>query len=160
MRTLIVLILAACLGLLAASSEGRPQLSDIHKVYVMPMSGGLDQYLAERLTAEGVFTVVVDPKQADAVLSERVDPGFTEALKEMYPPPKPAPEKKPAQAEQKEQLPKRSAGRAKGNIFLVAVASRQVVWSTFHKMKDRSPRGLHHTAKDIVKGIKKDLEGK
>ena len=72
MKTLIVLILAAGLGAFAAAPSS---LSSVHKVYLMPMSGGLDQYLAERLTQEGVFTVVVDPKQADAVWSERVDPG-------------------------------------------------------------------------------------
>ena len=128
----------------------------------MPMGGGLDQYLAERLTTERIFTVVVDPKQADAVLSERVDPAFEEKLKELYPVPKPAPakEKKEAETGQKDQPPKRSSGRARGNVFLVAVGSRQVVWSTFLKPDDRSPEGLHRAARDIVKALKKDLEGK
>ena len=53
---------------------------------------------------------------------------------------------------------KRSLGRARGNVFLVGVASRQVVWSTYLKMDDRSPRGLHDAAREIVKQLKKDLK--
>lgn len=155
MRTLILLISAACLALVA--SDARPGLSDIHKVYLMPMSSGLDQYLAQHLAAEGVFTVVVDPKQADAVWSERVDQAFGEALQEMLAAAKPAKDKKEAGAEEKEPAPRRSSGRSRGNVFLVAVGSRQVVWSTFHKMEDRSPSGLHRVARDIVKELKKDL---
>ncbi|MBI3693779.1 MAG: hypothetical protein HY238_02910, partial [Acidobacteria bacterium] len=127
MKTLIVLILAFGLGAFAA---GPPSLSSVHKVYLMPMSGGLDQYLAERLTTEGVFTVVVDPKQADAVWSERVDSGFTETMQQMYPAPKAAKdakEKKESDEQTKDQPIRRSLGRARGNVFLVGVASRQVV---------------------------------
>jgi hypothetical protein len=159
MRTLIVLILAACLALAAASPAA---LSDIHKVYLMPMASGFDQYLAERLTTEGVFTVVVDPKQADAVFSERVDPAFGEAMQEVFPAAKAAPkEKKPAEGGVvQEAPPKRSSSRARGNIFLVAIGSRQVIWSTFHRMDDPSPKGLHRRARDIVKDLKKEMEGK
>ena len=91
MRTLIVLILSGWWGV-AASAE----LSEVKKVYLFPMTGGLEQYLAERLTAGGVFQVVVDPKQADAVWSERLDEGFRAALEELNPP------AKPAQAKEKE----------------------------------------------------------
>lgn len=158
MKTLIVLILAFGLGAFAA---GPPSLSSVHKVYLMPMSGGLDQYLAERLTTEGVFTVVVDPKQADAVWSERVDSGFTETMQQMYPAPKAAKdakEKKESDEDKKDQPIRRSLGRARGNVFLVGVASRQVVWSTYLKLEDRSPRGLHQAAREIVKQLKKDLK--
>lgn len=122
----------------------------------MPMAGGLDQYLAERLTREGVFTVVVDPKQADAVWSERVDPGFAGALDELYPPPKPEGAKEEAEAEKPPF--RRALGRARGNVFLVGVASRQIIWSTFLRVEDTSPKGLHRAARDIVKILKKDLK--
>ncbi len=160
MKPLIVLVLGACLGFSAAVPA---DLSSVHKVYLMPMGGGLDQYLAERLTTDAVFTVVVDPKQADAVLSERVDPAFVETLNELYPPPKPAAEKekKEAGAIQKPEQPlKRSFGQARGNVFLVSVASRQVLWSTYLKTEDRSSSGLHRAARDIVKQLKKELAGK
>lgn len=152
MRPLIVLIFGAFLSAAAAD------LSAIRKVYVMPMSAGLDQYLAQRITHEGVFTVVVDPKQADAVLSERVDPAFEAKLQELYPAPKPAQAKKDGEPSKE---PSRVAtSHSRGNVFLVAVASRQVVWSTYQKMPDRTPQGLHRAAGDIVKSLKKDLEAK
>ncbi len=156
MRTLIVLILAASLAAAPA------QLSDIHKVYLLPMASGFDQYLAERLTTEGVFTVVVDAKQADAIFSERVDPAFGEAMQEIFPSAKAiSKEKKQAEGGVVQEAPiKRSSARARGNIFLVAVGSRQVIWSTFHRMDDPSPKGLHRRARDIVKELKKELEGK
>ena len=40
-------------------------LPDVHAVYLLPMAGGLDQFLASRLASENVFRVVTDPKQAD-----------------------------------------------------------------------------------------------
>lgn len=158
MRNLIVLILGAGLCAFAAA----PDLSSVRKVYLMPMGGGLDQYLAERITREGPFTVVVDPKQADAVLSEQVGPAFEEQLKDLYPPPKVAAEKKDAQQGEIQMTPstRRSFSRGRGNVFLVTPGSRQVVWSTYLKMEDRSPQAMHRAARDIVKALKKDLEGK
>ena len=155
MKTAIAVILWGCLGAADAADLARVQ-----KVYVFPMLGGLDQYLAERLASQGVFTIVLDPKQADAVWTERVDPQLGETLNEIYAPPKPASQKKEdaAKAEPSEPAGKRSFGRSRGNIFLIDVASRQVVWSTYRKLEDTSPRGLHQAADYIVKQIKKDLK--
>ncbi|HYM12217.1 MAG TPA: hypothetical protein VEU62_15890 [Bryobacterales bacterium] len=158
MKTLIVLVLAACLGVWAAETPAaRPSLASVHKVYLMPMAGGLDQYLAEQLTAQGPLTVVVDPKQADAVWSEQVDPAFGDTLEAMYPPAKAAKPKKDDGAIQQDQPQKRSFGRGRGNIFLVAVGSRQVIWSTYLKPNDHSPKALHRAAGTIIKQLKKDL---
>jgi hypothetical protein len=55
---------------------GAADLAGVHKVYVLPMARGLDQYLANRLTTEHVFQVVTDPKTADAVLTDRIGEGF------------------------------------------------------------------------------------
>jgi hypothetical protein len=141
------------LGLPLAAAE--PALTEIQKVYVMPMSGGFDQYLAEQLTREGVFTVVVDPKQATAVLTERADRGFAEALEEVS-----GPAKKAAPASGPEPLPayRRPAGRGRGNVFLVGVASHQVLWSTFRDRDDLSPKGLSRTARLVVQDLKRGLK--
>ncbi len=40
-------------------------LGDIKTVYLLPMSSGLDQYLAQRLTAEAVLQVVKQAKPAN-----------------------------------------------------------------------------------------------
>lgn len=165
MKTLIVLVLGAYLGAFGAAQSGAAQtsnsISSVHKVYLTPMAGGLDQYLAETLTREGLFAVVVDPKQADAVWSERVDPAFTDTLKDLYPPPAPPKaEKKETGDVQIEPPRKRSIGGGRGNIFLVGVGSRQVLWSTYLKLQDRSPKAMHRAAQNIVKQLKKDLAGK
>ncbi len=162
MKTLIVLILSAWWGMAAAAS---PELSSVKKVYLFPMTGGLEQYLAGRLTADAVFQVVVDPKQADAVWTDRVDAAFNAQLDELYPPAKAAETKgKPASegdiSGMKEPPPRRSSGRGRGNLFLVGVGSRRVIWSHYQKVEDTSPGTLHRWARDIVKRLQKDLSGK
>jgi len=51
-------------------------------------------------------------------------------------------------------------GRGRGTVFLVDVKSRQVLWSTFDKPKNSSPRELDHTAGRLVKRLKEDLAPK
>jgi hypothetical protein len=85
------------IGLLSLQGAD-PALTGVRNVYLLPMSGGLDQYLANKLTASRNFQVVTDPAHADAILSDQVGEGFEERLAELYPPPpppdKPADEKK------------------------------------------------------------------
>src|SRR5271154_5677990 len=68
-----------------------PDLQKVHTVYLLSMSSSMDQYLANRLTTEGVFQVVTDPNLADAVLTDRLGMAFEERLKQLYPPPAPPP---------------------------------------------------------------------
>src|SRR6185369_11592497 len=114
MRPLIVLVLSLCLGTAARAADA--SLAGVQKVYLLPMVGGFDQYLAEQITREGLFTVVVDPKQADAVWSERVDAGLTAALDDLYTPSKKKDEPAPTGFEAPP-ISKRAAARSRGNIF-------------------------------------------
>jgi len=68
MRLLFCLMLAG-----AILGAGVP---DVQAVYLLPMAGGLDQYLANRLTSAGVFRVVTDPKMADAIFTDQLGAGF------------------------------------------------------------------------------------
>ena len=55
------LLAAAALAMsLGVSAAG---LGDIKTVYLLPMSNGLDQYLAQQLTAGAVLQVVTDPQK-------------------------------------------------------------------------------------------------
>jgi len=152
------MVLAAGLGVAAAGLEA---LAGVQKVYLMPMTAGLDQHLADQLAREGGFTVVVDPKQAQAVWTERIDAGFFAALNEQYPAAKPEAEKKKTddslEAGAKPPASGRSWGRSRGTIFLVGVASRQVVWSTFRPLEDTSPKGLDEAAREVVKRLKRAM---
>ena len=174
------LFLLGCSGALLYGAE----LAGVHSVYFLPMSRGLDQYLANRLTNEHMFQVVTDPKMADAVFTDHIGEAFQAQMEALYPPP-PPPET-PAKAEaadkegkdkkdQKKEDPKAVGlltdtvnklsnpslssgfGRAKGTIFLVDSKSHQVVWSVFDPPKGSTENDLDRTASDIVSRIKKDL---
>ena len=176
--------------LLFCSAVTGAELADVHTVYLLKMSKGMDQYLANRLTNDHVFQVVTDPKLADAVLTDRIDESFEFKLEELFPSPKPEPDPEPVKREpppdktakadkdkDKEEGSKPSLldepmnklsnpasnssfGGASGTIFLVWAKSRQVVWSAYDIPKDASSKQLDRTASDIVNRIKRDLKKK
>ena len=182
MKRLVLLL--SCSGALLGGAE----LSGVHTVYVLSMSKGLDQYLANRLTNDHVFQVVTDPKLADAVLTDRVGESLQAKLEEIFP--RPAREggsaEKPASGRegresveggQRQGAPgnplladtvnklatpgtSSSFGRGKGTVFLVDAKSRQVVWSVYELPKGSSAKELDRTASDIVSRLKRDLKGK
>jgi hypothetical protein len=166
---------------------GGAELSGVHTVYVLSMSKGLDQYLANRLINDHVFQVVTDPKRADAFLTDRIGESLQSKLEEIFPPPAPekaastekaAPAEKPAPAAEKKEKESpsnplltetvnklaspgsNSFGRSKGTVFLVDAKSRQVVWSVYQLPKGSSAKELDRTASDIVSRLKRDLNGK
>jgi len=162
-----LLLVFACCGLPALATD----LPAVHSVFVMPMSQGMDQFLANRLAGEHVFQVVSDPKLADAVLSDRIGASLNSSLDEL------TPAVKPAAAEQKDAKADSSAakfatagapdpalsssfGRGKGNFFLLDVKSRQVLWSTFALPKDSTAGQLDRTASDIVSRLMHDMKKK
>lgn len=174
-----LLVLLAGSGALLCAAD----LSGVRNVYVMPMSRGLDQYLASRITSQGIFQVVTDPKLADAVLSDRVGESLQTQLENIFPTPKTAEEieAEKAAAEKDEGAGKdtsvaaglhevagklespaqnSSFARSKGNIFLVEAKSRLVLWSTYDPPRSPAPRDLDRTASDIVSRLKKDMAPK
>lgn len=93
-----LLLLLGCSGALLCGAD----LKEVHTVYLMPMARGLDQYLANRISSQGVFRVVTDPKLADAVITDMIGEVFQTQLENFSPTPKPvepepvaAPETKP-----------------------------------------------------------------
>ena len=139
---------------LLASLAWAAGLGEVHAVYVLPMSGGLDQYLASRLASEDVFRVVTDPQQADALFTEQVGAIFEQKLTELYPPPKP-PDAKTDKDDSRPQTHPYTGGHANGTIFLVDRASRAVIWSSYEKSARRAPASLDAEAKRIVNQIQK-----
>ena len=172
----------------------RAGLTQVQSVYLMPMGYGLDQYLANRLTSESVFSVVTDPKRADAVLTDQLGASFERRFDELFRRPEPAVEVEPpplappaaatadggkgpaAPPEKKEkemdaeaiarlklssgQPPFSSFSRGKGNVFLVDIKTRQVLWSLYERPKKILPDELDRTSGRIVLRLKKDLAGK
>jgi hypothetical protein len=174
-------ILVSCTAVLASAAD----LAEVHNVYLLRMTRGFDQYLANHLTGGKVFQVVTDPKLADTIITEQIGEGFETKLNELFPPPEPeAPPKpeKPADKDVKGKSakeeeapadsglitdtvnklanPTSSFGRGKGMVFLVDAKSKQVIWSAYGLPKDSTSKELDRTALDIVSRIKHDLKKK
>jgi len=143
----------------------------VHSVYLLPMSRGLDQYLANRLTNQRVFQVVTDSKLADAVFTDRLGSAFENKLADLCG--KPAGPAARKESEDKNELEpaasrpaatankladpaaKSNLGRSKGMVFLVDPKSWHVLWSAFQPPRDSSSRQLDRIA-DIVSRLKRD----
>lgn len=167
------------LGLLSVVSLAAPPLSGadwerlgrVQKVYLWPMSDSLDQFLAEQVATEGVFDVVIDPKRAQAILTDRISSKFLEGMEELFPTPEEIPEADKEEEEaddpasalagayRVERSPIYSASRAEGAVFLVDVRTREVLWSTFLKGYDTTPKAMHRQARMVVMRLKKQLAG-
>ena len=172
-------------GFLAAALNAGAQVSAVRSVYLLPMGGNLDQYLANRITSSGLFLVVTDPKKADAVFCDRLGPSLETRLEELFPEPEvakpdPAPaeaakpkagekadasaeeEAKPAEpAKPKEDAARFSSfGRGKGTTFLVDGRNRAVLWSFYESPKNTSPQELDRVAGRIVDRLKRDFKKK
>ena len=180
MRWAATLLCCLNLGIAAELAAGRT-------VFLMPMSRGLDQFVANQLTRAHLLQVVTDPAKADVIITDQVGVGFEDRLHELLPPP-PTPEtqesakqkadKAEEKAKERGDVPSSRDGilsmlgdpankpetggsmlasRGRGNIFLVDVKTRQVLWSAFERPRNASPHELDHTAGRIVKRLKEDL---
>ena len=170
MRSTVVLLLASLAAAVAAPP--RPELAQVHKVYMLPMSNGMDQFLANRLTNQGLIQVVTDPKKADAVFTDRLGDAIESLQTEWFP-------DAPAKPEAGAAAPAAGAGegattpggfggdnptpvsafhRAKGTIFLVDARSRQVLWSIYAQPKTAASEELDRTAERIASRLRQDLK--
>jgi hypothetical protein len=160
---------------LAAGLACAAELSGVHKVYLMSMPHGMDQYLANRLVNDHLFEVVTDPKLADAFFTDHLGEGFQAQLDDFTAPKNPEPTAKPLSADaasnpasmfsetaNKVSNPALNStfGRGRGTVFLVDAKSRQVLWSVYDPPKGTSSKELDHTAGTIVGRLKKDLNPK
>jgi hypothetical protein len=174
---LFALLALACWPALAAA----PQLAQVQNVYILPMGNAMDQYLANRLTAAGLFQIVADPKIADAILTDKIGESFEGKLDELYPPPPLPPKPKEIEAkktdEKKTDAKKTdddqaapfapahddsvrfsSFSRGKGTFFLVDRKTRNVLWSIYERPKNSNADELNRTAERVVNHLKKDLK--
>jgi len=195
-KRLCALILVAA-GALLLGAAGRAELTSVQSVYLLPMTSGMDQYLANRLTSANLFRVVTDARRADAVLTDQLGAGFERRMDDLFPPmaaaaaaaeaagppaaadasKEPADPKAEAakareraekrrEADEVEKLkrmglpPASSFSRGRGNIFLVDVKTRQVLWSLYARPKRIMPDELDRTSAGIVERLKKDVSGK
>jgi hypothetical protein len=127
------------------------ELGEIKTVYLLPMSRGLDQFLAERLTSQQVLQVVTDPKKADAIFTDRVGANFEQSIEELYD----AKKEEVKSSDKVEDLvtyqrpAMQPLSRGKGNIFLVDRESKSVLWSTFVEPKTSNSKDMNQIADQV-----------
>lgn len=169
-----ILLLICCAGACLVAAE----LSTVRSVYLLSMPHGLDQYLANRLTNNGVFQVVTDPKLADAFFTDRIGEAFEQRVASLLPAP-PAPEKsaqESASAAKGQIAPggnalitdtvnkldnpalRSSFSAGRGTVFLVGAKSHQVVWSMFAPSDGLDSKQLDRVASDIVSRLQRELK--
>jgi hypothetical protein len=148
------LLICALLASLALGAG----VTEVQAVYLLPMSNGLDQYLANRLTSAGMFRVVTDPKLADAIFTDQLGEAFERKLTDLYAPP--AESDNDEKGDTKPALRVSSFGRGKGTVFLVDLKSRAVIWSAYERPTGSRPEVLDREAVHIVQAIKKQQKAK
>lgn len=154
MKWLYILPTAALL----ASGAPNPQLTEIHTVYLLPMSGNLDQYLAVTLNGSNLFLIVTDPKKADAIFTERIGPNFEEALKELYS--SDSKDDKDKKTDEYTRPTMKPLSNGKGSLFLVDRKTKNVVWSIYDKPKSNRPDDINQLAQKITNKLERDVKGK
>ena len=116
-------------------------------VYILPMSAGLDQYLAQWLTKDHIMQVVADPKAADVVMTDRLGEAFEEKMKEI----------RPDDDKKKKDDDTHNGYRSStphGTIFIVDAKTRHVLWSDYQKPpRTNSDSELNRTAEQIAKKL-------
>ena len=152
MKWLTILTLSALFSILAQA-----EVLGVKTVYLLPMAGGLDQYLALQLTSQGVLQVVTDPKKADAVLTDAIGARLEESFTQLYGAPvdKDKSDKDKAGASDPARPNMRPLSSSRGLVFLVNRNTRDVLWSTFERPKNAEPNELKHVAAKIVERLAK-----
>ena len=152
-------VLAITTALLAVGASGA-EIAEVKTVYLLPMSNGLDQYLASQLTTRSVMQVVADPTKADAIFTDHIGPSLEQSLTDLYG------EKSDDTADEKTDGSKAFARsgmqgqRGRGTVFLVDRKSRAVLWSDFEQPKYPTPDGMRHVAGQIAGKLARTLKGK
>jgi hypothetical protein len=128
-------------------------------VYIVPMANGLDRHLASRLTSAGAVRIVLDPENADAVLTDRVDEAFWAWSNARY--------KRPGKAssaafndDDRSRYERPRLGGYRGTVFLVDPRNGVVLWSIYEPTPDTSPNALDQAAVRVAINLKKRLNVK
>lgn len=160
-----------------AQSKTAAALAQVSAVYLLPMSHGMDQYLAHALTKAGLVQVVTDPAKADALLTDHLGAAFEASVKELYPEVAPvaAPAKSDAEKPDKDKDASTDAkpdppemrtaamdrptapGRNRGMVFLVKRGTGEVLWSAYHDPATRRAKELNRAAGKLSNSLKKAM---
>jgi hypothetical protein len=125
-----------------ALTDDYRDLTQVKTVYILGMANGLDQFLANRLTNTGAIWIVLDPINADAILTDRLDEDFWKWLTHRFP----RTSANPAAAHTQDDLRSGSPRASPGTVFLVDPRTRLVLWSSFESITKKSAAALDQVA--------------
>ena len=133
-------------------SSAHAEIFGVKTVYLLPMAGGLDQFLALQLSSGGLLQVVTDPKKADAILTDSIGSRLEDSLGDLYGAPvqKDQSDKDKTVTSNSARPAMRTLSTSRGLVFLVNRNSRDVLWSTYELPSSSRPEELRHAAAKIV----------
>ena len=131
-----------CSSILGGSEAVENKLDNVKTIYVVPMKDRLEHFLTNEIVKWGQFEVTLNPREADALLSDTTDVNVKELLSDQA-------------------KIRRTTARTRGTAFLIDMKTERVLWSAAKKPSgsflaggDKSAREL---AQEIVGQLKKDV---
>ncbi|MBM3803734.1 MAG: hypothetical protein FJW26_15640 [Acidimicrobiia bacterium] len=127
-----------------AAGESLPSgLSGVRTIYVIPMRDRLEHFFTHELVKWGRFEVTINPRQADALLSDTTEVD----LKQLMTP---------------DAKIRKTAARTRGTAFLIDLKTERVLWSAARKPSDSfwmgGAKSVRELAEEIVGQLRKDVQ--
>jgi hypothetical protein len=126
-----------------ASTSGG--LDGVKTIYVIPMKDRLEHFLTNELVKWGHFEVTINPRQADALLSDTTEVDIKQLM---------TPDIKV----------RKTTARTRGTAFLIDLKSERVLWSVAKKPSESfllgGVKSIRELAEEIVSQLRKDMQTK
>lgn len=150
-------ILIAASSLACASGAMGADFHGVKTVYLLPMSGGADQYLAARLTSGEVLQVVTDPLKADAIFTDHLGETFEKSLDDLF---GAVPKTRDGKAGDEPFARLGGTQHSRGTFFLVDRKTRDVLWSDSETPKGTSAEDVRRVTERVASRLSKAMKAK
>ena len=142
-ETLIIIILSCIPAVMSSAEElQEPSLLTVKKIFILPMKDRMDHLLTNELVRWGHFEITVNPTQADAFFSDATNIDVKGIQSD------------PSKI-------RKSAGTARGTVFLIDIKTEKILWSTSQNPSDHwymgGSKDTRELAAEIVAQLKKDI---
>jgi hypothetical protein len=138
-----LVIFSLCATCVFANEAPEASLDSVKSIYVMPMRERMEHFLANEIVRWGHFEVTINPRQADALLSDTTEVNIRELLAN------------PTKV-------RRTSARTRGTAFLIDMKTEKVLWSAAKKPADSfllgGDKSAMELAQEIVGQLKKDVK--
>jgi hypothetical protein len=126
-----------------ASTSGG--LDGVRTIYVIPMKDRLEHFLTNELVNWGHFEVTLNPRQADALLSDTTDVDIKQLMAT-------------------DAKIRKTTARTRGTAFLIDLKTERVIWSVAKKPSESfwtgGTKSVRELAEEMMGQLKKDMQPK